>query len=265
MDNAEDTRVIQAVQNLLKTKGPNAIDPNGNTPLMWASRHGKLKIVKFLVEQYQLPLNVQNFDGETALSCAVVEVRCEIVKFLIERGADLNLGNIRSESPLHLAVVVGNLEIAKLIVEEGAQVDAEDDCGDTPLHFAVREDKCEMVEFLLSVGANCDLMNQDEESAADLAEMFGSSSVKNAFKPPTESHVESPFGIIQSPLLLQKSTAKKKSSPPPTENLGVNPNSLSLSHNSVWQGENSTSFPKRLTPASNLPGGMFTGRHLINV
>jgi len=83
MDNAEDSRVIQAVQNLLKTKGPNAMDPNGNTPLIWAARNGRLDVVAFLVEQHRLPLDVQNFDAETALSAAVVEGHYEIVKFLI--------------------------------------------------------------------------------------------------------------------------------------------------------------------------------------
>jgi len=267
MDNAEDSRVLQAVQNLLKTKGPNAMDPNGNTPLIWAVRNGKINVVKYLIERYQLPLNVQNFNAETSLSVAVVEGYYEIVKFLIESGANINLGNCRSESPLHLAVVLGNLDIACLLVEEGAHVDAEDDCGDTPLHFAVREDRAEMVSFLISVGADPDHTNQDEESPQELAEMFGSSDVKNAFSRRFSTRecllgglLDVNFGI-KSPLLLQKSTKKSLE-----VNRGVS-NDVSLPHsqNAVWQGENSASFPKRLTPTSNLPGGSFTGRHLINV
>jgi len=270
MDNAEDSRVLQAVLNLLKTKGPNAMDPNGNTPLIWAARNGKLNVVKFLIEQYQLPLNVQNFNAETALSVAVVEGYYEIAKFLIESGASINLGNCRSESPLHLAVVLGNLDVARLLVEEGAHVDAEDDCGDTPLHFAVREDRAEMVSFLISVGANPDLPNQDDESPRELAEMFGSSDVKIALSRRYTSsecmlgsHLDVSFGI-KSPLLLQKSSKKSPSLEVNDRGVSNNP-SLVHSHNAVWQGENSSSFPKRLTPTSNLPGGSFTGRHLINV
>jgi len=168
--------------------------------------------------------------------------------------------------------VLGNLEIARLIVEEGATVDSEDDCGDTPLHFAVREDRVEMVSYLLYVGADPEHTNQDDESPAELAEMFGSSAVKNAFSTRRLSTSECLLGGLdasfgtKSPLLLQKSSSKKSSSR--EENRGVlstNNLSLSLSHNAVWQGENSASFPKRLTPTSNLPGGSFTGRHLINV
>jgi len=270
MDSDEDPRILQAMQNLLKTKGPLVMDPNGNTPLAWAARNGKHNIVKILVEQHQLPLNVQNFDGETALSVAVLAGHCEIVRFLIERGANMNIGNCRSESPLHHAVVLGDLESARLIVEEGGYIDAEDDCGDTPLHFAVREEKPEMVEFLLSVGASADHANQDEESPEELAEIFGSSSIKNAF---LNQHCSTDLGLSalntsfgsKSPLLLQKST-KKSLTPTVEQNCGVNPSSLDLSGNTGWQGDNSTSsFPKRLTPTSNLPGGYFTGRQLINV
>jgi len=271
---AEDTSIFQAIQNLLESKGPCAIDPNGNTPLVWAARNGKYNIVKYLVEKYQLPLNVQNFEGETALSVAVLTGHGEIVRFLIERGAQLNIGNCRSETSLHHAVVLGNLEVARLLVEEGSYVDAEDDCGDTPLHFAVREDKADMVEFLLHVGANAEHANQDEENPTELAEMLGSSSVKNVFLAYRKSCKDLGLPVLnasfgaKSPLLLQKSTTKKPLLPV-EEYHGVSPTSsldLSRSNNAVWQGTNSSSsYPKRLTPTSNLPGGYFTGRQLINV
>jgi len=192
------------------------------------------------------------------------------VKFLIERGANLNLSNCRCESPLHHAVVIGNLEITRLLFENGSYLDTEDECGDTPLHFAVREDKTEIVDFLLSIGADADHENFDEETPTQLAEMVGSQSVKEKFK----QNRPSPIGWnggdynggMKLPLLLQKSSKK---TPIVVEEtcLGVSGLVLSGSNNSVWQGENSTSsFPKRLTPNSNLPCGNFTGRHhLINV
>jgi len=276
----EDSRVLLAVQNLLNSKGPGVMDPHGNTPLSWAARNGHLNVVRVLIEQYRLPINVQNFDGETALSLAVLSGHYEMTKLLIERGANLNMANMRSESPLHQAAAMGYGVLVRLLVEEGgAYVDAEDECGDTPLHFAVREDKVEIVEYLLAVGADPDHENQDEESATELAEMVGSPAIKNAFK----VHNERPDNMVlggclqpslvasfgtKSPLFLQKSS-NKKSLKIPNPNPSSDPNpSLSLSNSlyAVWQGENSTSsFPKRLTPNSNLPGGYMTGRQLINV
>jgi len=262
MDTGEDSRVLSAIQHLINTKGPSVLDRNGNTPLVWAVINNKLNLIRFLVEQCLLPLNVQNFEGETALSISVTSGQYDTVKYLIERGANLNLSNCRCESPLHHAVVIGNLEITRLLVEEGSYVDAEDECGDTPLHFAVREDKTEIVEFLLSIGADANHENFDEETPKQLAEMVGSQFVKDKFKQPSHVGWNGDNGGMKLPLLLQKSAKKA----PMVEGSCLGVSGLALSgSNSVWQGENSTSFPKRLTPNSNLPCGNFTGRHLINV
>jgi len=211
MDTGEDSRVLLAIQHLINTKGPSVLDRNGNTPLVWAVSNNKLNVVRVMVEQYLIPLNVQNFDGETAISIAVSSGQYETVKYLIERGANLNLSNCRCESPLHHGVVIGNLEISRLLVENGSYLDAEDECGDTPLHFAVREDKTEIVDFLLYFGADADHENFDEETPTQLAEMVGSHSVKDKFKQNRQSHVGSNGGNnggMKLPLLLQKSAKK---------------------------------------------------------
>jgi len=272
MDTGKNFRILTAVQHLLNTKGPSCIDPFGNTPLMWAVRDKNMEVITALVEQHQLPINTQNFDGETALSIGVQCGYHEIVKYLIERGAHVNMGNCRLETALHQGVVFGHLEIVRLLVESGGYVEAEDECGDTPLHFAVREDRRELVEYLIHVGADVNHMNHDEESPAEFAKMVGSESVRNIFDDSKNKVVggldvvrENRWNLgVRLPLLLPKVETKK----PLTEEEKYSANSannLSLdSTTSVWQGENSTSFPKRLTPNSNLPHG-FVDRHLINV
>jgi len=262
---------------LLNNKGNCVMDRFGNTPVIWAAHTGNLQVVMTLVSQYSLPLNVQNFDGETALSMAVSSGKYDIVKYLIEHSANLNIANCRGESALHQAAALGFGEMARLIVEEGAFMDTEDECGETPLHFAVREERVDMVEYLLAVGAHPDHLNQDEESPEELAQMVGSPDMKNVFHMHKQQSsnalgLDANFGLLRSPLLLQKSTASSKShlkpplSAPASAGSSVS-TSLDLSHssNAVWQGENSGSFPKRLTPTSNLPGGYSMGRHLINV
>jgi len=251
------------VRTLIQTHGPHLMDHDGNTLLTWASRYGLCSVVRMLIEQYRLSIDAQNDEGQTPLSVAVIGGHRAVVRLLIDCGANLNASNGRGESPLHHASALGWYEIARLIVEEGGHLEAEDECGDSPLHFAVREDRLEIVEFLLSVGACPDHLNQDEESPAELAQLVGSLSIKNAFVlHNSASDTKAILGnldksFITCPFLLQKSTKKSPL-----------PSSLSLphSHNAVWQGENSTSsFPKRLTPISNLPSGYHLGRQLINV
>eukprot|EP01125_Pyxidicula_operculata_P010091 TRINITY_DN3322_c0_g1_i1.p1 TRINITY_DN3322_c0_g1~~TRINITY_DN3322_c0_g1_i1.p1 ORF type:complete len:270 (-),score=36.73 TRINITY_DN3322_c0_g1_i1:183-992(-) len=155
---------------------------NGDNSLMWATRQGNVDAIRILIQKYALPLNHQNYEGETALHIAITNENIQIVECLIENGSNINLPNIRGETPLHVAAALGHNEIVKLLVREGASIEAEDECGDTPLHFAVREEKLFVIEYLLSVGANSDHKNEDGESSLDLAESVASNSVVQIFE-----------------------------------------------------------------------------------
>lgn len=62
----------------------------------------------------------------------------------------LNLLNIRGLAPVHVAVSSRNMNILKLLIEHGADLTLLDANGDTPLHRACRIGFFEAVEFLCS-------------------------------------------------------------------------------------------------------------------
>jgi uncharacterized protein len=58
--------------------------------------------------------------GNSPLSAAVYQDRREVVRLLIERGADVNQGDNAGFTPLHLAATLGYSEVARVLLDAGA-------------------------------------------------------------------------------------------------------------------------------------------------
>lgn len=98
----------------------NFITPFGSW-LHVAASHGKLDIVKKLLE---LGADVNKrggvFDG-SALNEAATEGHFEIVKFLLSSGAEIDIGD-PERNPLFGAILSGSIDIAKLLIENGIDI-----------------------------------------------------------------------------------------------------------------------------------------------
>jgi hypothetical protein len=57
----------------------------------------------------------------------------DIVKYLVDKGADMNIQAINRWTALHDAAYVGNVEIVKYLVDHGARLDILNEKGETPL------------------------------------------------------------------------------------------------------------------------------------
>ena len=61
------------------------------------------------------------------------------------------------------------VDVMKLLVEKGADVNAANDAGMTPMHYAVQRGVDRIIEYLASKGARFDVKNKQGRSPADLA------------------------------------------------------------------------------------------------
>lgn len=84
--------------------------------------------------------------GFSVLHYAVWHNYFELVKLLIEKGADVNTvttettattiyQNMVGATPLHIASYLGNLKLVRLLLESGADVNIHDANGKSPLHY----------------------------------------------------------------------------------------------------------------------------------
>ena len=61
----------------------------------------------------------------------------DVLRCLLENGADINASTADNCTPLMIAIENGNINAATFLIEHGANVDLKDDRGDTALHYAM--------------------------------------------------------------------------------------------------------------------------------
>lgn len=126
-------------------------------------------------------VNIQNKAGLTPLSLAAEEGAQGIVRLLLgEEGIDLNLASVIWGGPLQRAAVCSHFEVLKMLVEAGADLNRSGDSFyyGTPLQTACLElepgCRKEMVEYLLENGADVAARGGSLGSALSAAAFRGS-------------------------------------------------------------------------------------------
>jgi ankyrin repeat protein len=121
---------------------------------------GSRPIVQFLLEHgsdsnARVQLSVPGVDVLTTLMGGAMHGDAEIVRVLLENGADCNVqGGDFGRTALLLAATTGSAETVKLLLERGADVNATDHLGNSALQWARRRGDARIVEILVAAGAN---------------------------------------------------------------------------------------------------------------
>jgi len=110
-------------------------------------------------------------DGFSPLALAAFFGRRGCVAALLGRGADVHqrAANPLRVQPLHSAAVAADVEIVRALLDAGADVDARQQAGVTPLMGAAAGGAVELVRLLLDAGADPSLKDDAGRTAADWA------------------------------------------------------------------------------------------------
>ena len=96
-----------------KTK---VVGRDGYTSLMSLCKSGDLVKIKTSTENFDLQVNMQDTGGYTALMYACSSGGLEIVKLLLDMGADKNLQTKKGNTALYFAEKGNHSEIVKLLI-----------------------------------------------------------------------------------------------------------------------------------------------------
>lgn len=133
-------------------------DKNQQTAFMIASNAGNIDVLKVLIKEAKVvDINLKDLNNETALMLASKhnsDEHYQVIKFLIENGADVNVQDNEDNTPLLNAIQTNNLKIVKLLLENGAKVNVRNRDGVYPVIKSSQIGDYEITQELIKAGAN---------------------------------------------------------------------------------------------------------------
>ncbi|HEY9151462.1 MAG TPA: ankyrin repeat domain-containing protein [Anaerolineales bacterium] len=136
-----------------------------------AAATGKMNhIMRILAHDPQL-VNAYSDDGYQPLGLACFFGNLETARYLINSGARVNSPsqNEMNVTPLHSAAAGGHTELVKLLLEHGANPNAVQKSGFTPLHAAAQNGDVQSIHALLFHGADADIKSAEGKTPLDYA------------------------------------------------------------------------------------------------
>ncbi|KAL6597975.1 ankyrin repeat-containing domain protein [Neocallimastix sp. 'constans'] len=112
-----------------------------------------LSNLKQQFEKYKLKINYNDNDNKYLFS-ACKNGNENIVKYLVELGANISKEDVNGATPLFYACENGNENLVKYLVEHGADIYKEDENGETSLFYTCQNGNENLVKYLVEHEAN---------------------------------------------------------------------------------------------------------------
>lgn len=209
--------VFEDMSHALLDKVVNLADGNGNTAMHYAVSHGNFDVISLLLDSKVCDVNKQNKAGYTCIMLAsLAQLREGSDRSVLQRLFKLGDINVKAaqhgQTALMLAVSHGRLDIVKMLLEAGADVNIQDEDGSTALMCAGEHGHVDIVRVLLS-HPDCDptLKDNDNSTALTIAMEAGHKDIGVLIYAHTSiSRGSSPLSSFRA----KKRTASASSTPP---------------------------------------------------
>jgi ankyrin repeat protein len=147
--------------------------------ILEAAAAGRAERVRELLDADEAALGERTPEGFTPLGLAAFLGGPEVVRVLLEHGADPDddADNEFGIRPVNAAAAANDHETMRLLLEAGADPDPQQKGGFTPLHSAAHTDDVEMARLLLEHGADPSIATEDGRDSARVAADDGSAAV----------------------------------------------------------------------------------------
>jgi ankyrin repeat protein len=143
-----------------------------SSPLDHATDQGAVDVVRLLLD-HGANVNAHGKKKNTSLHWASRFGKADVVRVLLERGADVNPRNIENSTPLHDASGGGYVETSRVLLENSSEVDAQNSRNETPLHLASQGGYLDLSRLLLRYNADVHALDSQGETPFQKASKGG--------------------------------------------------------------------------------------------
>ncbi|MDB6052810.1 MAG: Ankyrin repeat protein [Verrucomicrobiales bacterium] len=168
---SEEDKELKRIQTLIK-ESPDLINDRSSAPLNAAAFAGQPNVVKLLLDNGADP-NLISASFTTPLYTAVTAGRKDMVELLLSRGADVNKIMPKNQTlyttALEVAAFKGFTSIAQYLIEKGADVNSGNISPTPPLMLAIKQKRLLIAQLLLAKGANPNVRGKDDQSPLTIA------------------------------------------------------------------------------------------------
>lgn len=150
-------------------------DAAGSLDIFEAAALGRVDRIKQLLREDASLASADAPDGFPAVGLAAFFGHLDGVKMLIAAGADVHAAakNSFKVQAIHAAVASKNIDIVRAVLEAGADPNAAQQQGFRPIHEAGSSGSRELAELLLKHGADPTLKGENGKNAIDIAREKG--------------------------------------------------------------------------------------------
>ena len=120
----------------------------GQTPLHFACQCEEQKILNLLLAAKDINVNAKDDEGDTPLIVASRTGKVNFMKALIAKGANVNAQNNTMSSALHEAARYGQVDAAKLLCDSNANVSLMDNNFKAPFMIAIESGASEIAQII---------------------------------------------------------------------------------------------------------------------
>lgn len=143
-------------------------DIHGQAALHVAARLGQAQVVKVMLES-GANIDQADMDGWTPLRAAAWGGHTEVVELLVHHGCSLDSMDAENRTALRAAAWSGHEEIVRILLQNGANVNLTDHEGRTALIAAAYMGHADILDLLLSAGAAVNHADADGRTALSVA------------------------------------------------------------------------------------------------